>query len=150
VLVDRFVSFDAGGVEVRAPRRVFDSRSTGSVKLRANETITLDAKLFGTTSATTGVVLNLTATDTDNAGFLTAYPCDARRPATSNVNYGVGDVVANLVIVAPDADGDVCLFSLSPSHVVVDQLGITTAGFVGGAPQRLLDTRVDHRPIAWP
>ncbi len=51
-------------------------------------------------------------------------------------------MVANFVVVQPDADGDVCIYAHAATHVVVDLLGTVSAGFTGGAPQRLLDTRV--------
>ena len=86
-------------------------------------------------------MLNLTATDSAAGGFLTAYPCAGGVPATSSVNYAPGAVTANFVVVEPDADGDVCVFSLARTHVVVDLLGTTGAAFTGGTPQRLLDTR---------
>ena len=44
------------------------------------------------------VFLNLTAVAPDGFGFLTAYPCGAPRPLTSNVNYAPGDVVPNAVL----------------------------------------------------
>src|SRR5690606_36451137 len=36
------------------------------------------------------VVLNVTATETDSFGFVTAYPCGAARPNASNLNFSPG------------------------------------------------------------
>ena len=110
----------------------------------------LDGAVLGVTDSTTGVMLNLTTTDPAGAGFLTAYPCLAGRPTTSNLNFAPGDVVANFVIVEPDASGDVCIYAHSPTHVVVDLLGTVSTGFTGGTPQRLLDTRTANLPPDWP
>ena len=41
-------------------------------------------------------------------------------------------------------------FDVPVTHVVVDLMGTTAAGFTGGAPQRLLDTRVANLPPNWP
>ena len=72
------------------------------------------------------------------------------RPTTSNLNFVAGDVVANFVIVQPDADGNVCVYAHNATHVVVDLMGTLSDGFTAGAPQRLLDTRVANLPAGWP
>ena len=97
-----------------------------------------------------GVMLNLTAVDTEAPGFLTAYPCDTGVPATSSLNDAPGTVTANFVVVEPDADGEICVFSLSSTHLVVDLLGTTGTMFEGGMPTRLLDTREANLPANWP
>jgi len=151
LIVDRFMQFTAGaGVAVVAPRRVLDTREGAGQRVAAGGVVTLDAEALGVTSGTTGVMLNLTVTDALGAGFLTAYPCVTGRPPTSNLNFVAGDVVANFVIVQPDADGDVCVYAHNAAHVVVDLMGTLSDGFTGGAPQRLLDTRVANLPIGWP
>jgi hypothetical protein len=95
-------------------------------------------------------MLNLTVTDPLGPGFLTAYPCAAGRPQTSNLNFGAGDVVANFVVVQPDDQGAVCIYAHSATHVVVDVMGTVSEGFTGGGPQRLLDTREANLPPDWP
>ena len=59
-------------------------------------------------------------------------------------------MVANFVVVEPDADGDVCIYAHTATHVVVDLIGTVSEGFTGGTPQRLLDTRVANLPANWP
>ena len=54
------------------------------------------------------------------------------------------------MIVEPDANGDVCVYALTSTHVVVDLLGTVSTGFTGGSPQRLLDTRITNLPAGWP
>ena len=95
LIVDRFIDFTAGsGIEVVAPRRVLDTRDGTGSPVAAGGVVTLDAGSLGVTTGTTGVMLNLTVTDALGPGFLTAYPCTEGRPATSNLNYVAGDVVA--------------------------------------------------------
>lgn len=138
VVVDSFVPFgETNGVEVTAPERVLDTRTGDAPPLEPGTVVELD----GAAPATTGVMLNLTAADARGLGFLTAYPCAAGRPDTSSLNYSPGDVVANFVIVQPDAAGKVCVYTFGRTHVVVDAVGTTTTDFTGSAPQRLLDTR---------
>src|SRR4051794_30401811 len=59
----------------------------------------------GAPAGATAVTLNLTPTEPDGPGFLTAYPCDALRPEASNVKYVAGQNVPNLSTVKLAADG---------------------------------------------
>ena len=69
------------------------------------------------------VVLNVTATDPDEAGYLTVYPGGATRPDTSNVNYLKGQTIPNAVIVGLGPTGSNDVFSFATSHVIVDVVG---------------------------
>lgn len=151
LIVDRFMEFapDAG-VEIVAPSRVLDTRDGGGVRVTTGGVVRLDAESLGVTAGTTGVMLNLTVTDALGSGFLTAYPCSDGRPPTSNLNFVAGDVVANFVVVPPDGGGAVCIYAHNTTHVVIDLMGTVSEGFTGGAPQRLLDTRVANLPANWP
>jgi hypothetical protein len=151
LIVDRFMQFAPGaGVEVVAPRRVLDTREGSGSRVGAGGIVRLDADALGVAAGTTGVMLNLTVADPLGPGFLTAYPCAASRPQTSNLNFAAGDVVANFVVVQPDDDGAVCIYAHSATHVVVDVMGTVSGGFTGGLPRRLLDTRVANLPANWP
>jgi hypothetical protein len=129
---------------------VLDTRQAGPAPLEPGGVAVLDSGTLGVDAATTGVMLNLTAVEPAGRGFLAAYPCLTGRPSTSNLNYGPGDVVANFVIVEPDAAGDVCVYTHAATHIVVDLLGTASTGFSGGAPERLLDTRTANLPPGWP
>ena len=151
LIVDRFMAFTPGtGVDIVTPSRVLDTRDGAGSRVGAGGVVALDAESLGVTAETTGVLLNLTATDALGSGFLAAYPCSEGRPSTSNLNFVAGDVVANFVVVQPDADGAVCVYAHNATHVVVDLMGTVSEGFTGGAPQRLLDTRVANLPANWP
>ncbi|MCB1001319.1 MAG: hypothetical protein KDB40_18650 [Acidimicrobiales bacterium] len=95
----------------------------------------------GVPADATGVALNLTAASPAAAGFVTVWPCDRPRPTASNLNVTAGTDRANLVLVAPDGDGEVCVFTSGTTHVVVDVFGWFGDGFVGTTPTRVLDTR---------
>jgi hypothetical protein len=151
LIVDRLLQFAAGGgIDVVTPQRVLDTRDGSGAGMVAGDVVRLDADTLGVTAGTTGVLLNLTVTDASAPGFLTAYPCADGLPTTSNLNYVAGEVVANFAVVQPDASGDVCVYALTATHLVVDLMGTASAGFTGGAPQRLLDTRQSNLPPNWP
>ena len=90
------------------------------------------------------VFLNLTAVSPDGAGYLTAYPCGATRPLTSNVNYGPGDVIPNAVLAKIGAGGKVCIFTLAASDIIADVNGYVPPGGSPNTavPARVLETRV--------
>ena len=76
-----------------------------------------------------GVVLNVTAADTDAAGYLKVWPCAETEPLASNVNFTApGQTRANAVFAQLDDDGRVCIVAKPASaHVVVDVAGYTPA-----------------------
>jgi hypothetical protein len=94
------------------------------------------------------VSLNVTATDATGTGFVTAWPCGQPMPATSILNFGPGQIVANFLAVGMGPDG-VCIAASAPVDVVVDLMGWFTGStdFRGASPTRLLDTRVSHDPL---
>jgi hypothetical protein len=96
-------------------------------------------------------VLNVTATGSRGAGFVTVHPCDQERPWASNLNLVPGRDVPNKVVSAVSSDGRVCLYASAPTHLVVDLLGRYGTGgasFRAVAPTRLTDTRSDGAPVA--
>lgn len=69
------------------------------------------------------VVLNLAVTATEGPGFVTAWPCGAR-PSTSSLNFTTADVTrSNAVIIPVSAAGEICFWSMTPTHVVIDVVG---------------------------
>jgi len=98
----------------------------------------------GTTIPSTAgtVALNVTAVNPDSPGFITVYPCDAPRPLASNLNFVAGQVVANGVLAPVSSSGQVCLYSQSPTDIIVDLAGwFPGDAFTGATPSRLVDTR---------
>ena len=134
VLVDVFVPFaDANGVDVAAPERVRDTCgrricATGAGHRRRDRRC--GPRCHGDHDRRDA---QPHAADARSLGFLTVYPCAAGRPDTSSLNYVPGEVVANFVIVQPDAAGKVCVFTYGRTHVIVDVLGTTADGFAGSA-----------------
>ena len=90
------------------------------------------------------VSLNVTATNSAGAGFVTVFPCGATQPTASNLNYTAGSIVPNAVISKVGAGGKVCLFVNVATDLVVDVGGYfpQLTRLVSVNPARVLDTRV--------
>jgi hypothetical protein len=74
------------------------------------------------------VVLNVTAVEPSGAGFVTVYPSGQPIPTASNLNFTAGAVVPNLVTVRVGADGQICLYTSTNAHLVVDIAGYFRTG----------------------
>ncbi|MCU1358785.1 MAG: hypothetical protein JWN99_74 [Ilumatobacteraceae bacterium] len=72
------------------------------------------------------VALNVTVVDPDGGGFVTAFPC-GERPLASNVNFTAAQTVPNAVLVPVSAGGEVCFFSNTAAHILVDVNGWISA-----------------------
>jgi hypothetical protein len=153
VVVDLVGGFGSGFVALDAPRRIVDTRiglGAPGGRLGAGEVVrvALPAEVVGSS----GVVANVTAVAPEGGGFVSVWPCDRPRPEVSSLNYVRGEVVANAVVVRPSAGdggvggvtgGEVCVFSLAATDVVVDLVGGFGSGFVAlDAPRRIVDTRI--------
>lgn len=108
----------------------------GSVRVEVARLLGLDPTIVS------AVALNVTATDSVGGGFVTAYPCGEEVPLASNVNTVPGAATANAVLAPLSLEGDVCLYTATTSHLVVDASAWLAPGAMRGVvPVRLLDTR---------
>jgi hypothetical protein len=138
LVVDLFGGLAANAVSLHTPTRVIDTRDTGG-RPAALSVVTAST---GAPSGTTGVLVNVTTTQPDNSGFLTAFPCDATMPPTSNLNVVPQQTVANFATVRPDPGGNICVFTHSSAQVIVDVMGTIGPAFTGLAvPARAFDSR---------
>ena len=141
-----YYSSSAGeGYVSLTPTRIEDTR-TDDQELGAGETITIPMPDSVPANAT-GVVLNVTATDTTSPGYLTVYPNEGSRPLASNLNFSfAGETVANRVHVKL-ANRAITIYNFAGNaQVVVDLNGYFAAGgatFTGAVPTRVEDTRND-------
>jgi hypothetical protein len=130
-----------------APVRVADTRTDPPGRLAAGATLTVD--LSGDVPpGTTAVAVNLTATQSQAAGFLTAHPCDRPLRDVSSVNYPAAGDRGAMAVIPLSATGQLCLYTDAASHVIVDLQGafVTATGNASGFqplanPSRLADTR---------
>jgi hypothetical protein len=143
VLVDVLATFGEDTTLAAAtPHRLLDTRS--AVGRVADEVVEIEipAPADGSGVEAGGVVGNLTIVGASSNGFATVYPCANGRPDTSNINYRGGQTIANAVLVEPDVDGKVCVYSSGEAHIVFDLLATTGTGFASRPPARLTDTRI--------
>jgi alpha-tubulin suppressor-like RCC1 family protein len=79
----------------------------------------------GVPAGASSVVLNVTATEPGEEGFVTVWPCEGTRPGplSSNLNVTPGSTVANLVVVRIGDRGTVCLSSYKSTHLIADVAG---------------------------
>ncbi|MEZ5143924.1 MAG: hypothetical protein R2726_15595 [Acidimicrobiales bacterium] len=70
------------------------------------------------------VIVNLTATQTDAAGFFALYKNGTAWPGTSTINWGAVDTsVANTTVVAVDAATKVTVRGAGSAHCIMDVIG---------------------------
>ncbi|GAA1188871.1 hypothetical protein F4556_004165 [Kitasatospora gansuensis] len=132
------------------PARVLDTRDGGGAALQPGQVLDLPiAGIKGVPANATAVTLNMTATQSAAAGYLTVFPHGTQRPTASNLNWAPGQTIANLVTV-PVTDGKVSIYAGSGQggvHVVADVAGYYSPDSFGTyravTPRRLADTRQD-------
>jgi streptogramin lyase len=142
------------GYTATTPTRFLDSRTaTGGWSGRLAAASARDVDIVGgaapalVPSSATAVVANVTATDSTAGSFLQGWTSGGVRPTTgSNLNFGVGETVANMVVIPIGANGKISLATaVGATHVVVDVVGYfasTGARFHAMSPRRVLDDRV--------
>ncbi len=141
VITDLYGAFSptGAGFVPSGPTRVLDTRS--DVGLTAGTTREIDVTA---PAGSVGVVASVAVISGAAAGFVTAFPCGAAVPPTSNVNFAANAVVTNTITSTLGA-GRLCLRSNVDAHVIVDVTGyLVPAGgltYTALTPQRLLDTR---------
>ncbi len=103
------------------------------------------------------VVLNVTATEATERGFVTVFAGGGPLPWASNLNVEyAGQTVPNQVVVPLGADGSINVYTQSGTHLLADVAGWftgptdpldTTGLFVPVSPERNLDTRSGGGPV---
>lgn len=138
---------DGYGWRLAAPRRVIDTRQCSTQwcagRPEAGAIVPID---LATDAPAAAIAITVTSTGAD--GYVTVGRCaDIRAGAgerTSNVNYARGSTTTGLALVALDA-GQMCMFTRSPAHVLVDvQAELTadhTVGLLPVDPDRAHDSR---------
>jgi hypothetical protein len=144
----------AGEYVAVAPSRLLDTRP-GRAALAPGATLNLTVTGSSVPSAgVSAVVLNVTATNTTAAGYLTAYPTSSARPTASNLNWVAGWTVPNRVIVPVGSGGQVSFFNFAGvTDLVVDVNGYFTDATSSGkrfnalSPARIADTRTSNQKL---
>ena len=123
--VTSYVAVDPGRLlDTRIGSTTIDGQSVGA---GVQPTSTVNAVTVigrgGVPAGASTVVVNVTVTEPEAPGFVTAYPCGIDPPLASNLNFAAGQTVANAAIVKVGAGGSICLFNSQPTHLVVDVAG---------------------------
>lgn len=135
VVVDLTGAFGQAASELTtlAPIRLLDTRqpsgpanaATSGARLGAGETLRLPvAGVRGVPADARAAAVNVTVVGSDEATFVTVYPC-GERPPTSTVNVPAGRPVGSSgALVGLSGDGALCLYTKAASHVIVDIFGV--------------------------
>src|SRR4029077_7039959 len=108
-------------LETRGSLTTIDGRYNAIGKRSVGSVVTLAVGgRAGVPITASAVVLNVTVTETDGAGFITVFPCESGRPLSSNVNFDSGATTPNAVVAKLGASGLVCLYTSSGTHLIVD------------------------------
>jgi hypothetical protein len=149
VLVDVAGYLPAGVTDVvplAAPARLLDTR-TGiggpPGKITATGRTVQLGGVADIPDTATAVVVNLTATQSNGSGFVSAYPCGSVAPVVSNLNFTAGSDVANMAIVKLGSSGQLCLTSNNDVDVIADVTGYlnSDSSIAALPPVRIYDSR---------
>jgi uncharacterized repeat protein (TIGR01451 family) len=127
-----------------APNDTFDGDGSLDGKVAAEGFV--EVQIAGRGDVPAGAVaalVNVTAVNPENHGYLTLFPC-VDRPHASTLNYLPGQAVPNGAFAELSEDGTLCVFTKAASDIIVDVTGYVPAGVEGLsaiAPERFLDTR---------
>ncbi|MEO5725094.1 MAG: hypothetical protein ABIQ39_05585, partial [Ilumatobacteraceae bacterium] len=138
-ILDVFGAF-ASDAEVHPmlPVRVID---TGGIAAASTVSTAQIGGRPDTSPAPTGAVVSVNATNAQESGFVTVYPCADGRPFTSMMNTTPNHSQGNSTIAKVDPSGQLCVYQLFAGHITVDVTGWTGDAFRAITPYRLLDTR---------
>lgn len=142
------------------PARVLDTRfgprpDGGSGKPAPDSVVQIPlAGTGGIPAGAVGVAANITVTDTEGDGFVTAFPCGDSLPPSSTGNYPNGGTRASFGFIGLGS-GALCVYTLRAANLVVDITGWFGPGAGGqpvlpATPRRLLDTRFDPGGLLLP
>ena len=110
-----------GTVKPVTPTRVVDTRlnqgAPGPVPLNTGRTVDLGSTA-GLSAVPQGALLNLTVTEPQASGWLSAYPAGVARPVVSNLHFTAGMMVPNLSLATLNS-GSAVLYNGSPGSVQI-------------------------------
>jgi hypothetical protein len=95
------------------------------------------------------VLVNLTTTDAEGTGYITADRCSALSSGAqskSNGNFTANSTTPNLAVVPLDADGTFCIYTSASAHLIADIQGTLSADganlFTPVPARRVYDSRI--------
>ncbi|MDI3193051.1 hypothetical protein QK290_01020 [Pseudarthrobacter sp. AL07] len=114
-----------------SPTRLLDTRNTAPAGAFSSVSFQA-AGVAGIPLKVSAIVFNLTVTQPQSYGHITAYASGTTRPSTSNENFVPGQTVPNSVTVPVGSDGKIVLVNNSSgtTHLIADVAGY----FLSGTP----------------
>ncbi|MDQ1423550.1 MAG: hypothetical protein QOD72_1048 [Acidimicrobiaceae bacterium] len=123
----------------------------GPLHAGETRTLSLDSDPHDEFAPVDAVALNVTVSGSTAPGFLTIWPADEPRLNASNVNFGTGDTIPNMVIVRISDLHQLNFYnSAGNTDVIVDLVGLYATPFFQGlvfesiTPTRIIDSRLGH------
>jgi len=127
-----YTTTDGGAFVPLDPKRVLDTRtaigqetSTGIPAAANGNALWFASDVFSVNFGESAVVMNVTVTNPQANGFITAYPANTSLPNASNLNFAKNETVPNLIMVAVDSNNDVSLHNTSngTTNLIADLFG---------------------------
>ncbi|TML15986.1 MAG: hypothetical protein E6G39_06270 [Actinobacteria bacterium] len=118
-------AYKSGGVITgTTPVRILDTRPTNAFIQGEVRALTV-AGVGGIPSTAKSAILKVTAVSPTAGGYLTVWPAGSLTPPNvSNLNFGPGITIPNLVVTRIGAGGQINIYNaLGSTHVLVDVLG---------------------------
>ncbi len=136
-------------LDTRPGRPTVDGRLAGGGVRPAGTSIEIPvAGRGGVPEDATKVGLSVTAVDARAPGFLLVHTCGDPLPTASTLNFGAGETIANAAFARLDARGSVCVFTYSPTDLVVDVVAAFGDDLqLLGSPARLFDSRAGRPTV---
>lgn len=133
VIVDLTAVFVAGGDRYQPvrPVRLVDTRQAavpdqhrglGGRPLDGGATLRFPAAGWRGVPSNSALAVNVTSVEPSAPGFVAAWDCASARPETSVQNPRPAEAVASRTLVS--AGGEVCVYTATASHVIVDLVGV--------------------------
>jgi len=123
-------------LDTREDQTTFDGFDQAVGRLDAGTTYELDiADRAGIPTDALSVTANLVAVNPSGPGYLTVYPCGFDKPLAAALNYMPGVDNANEFSVPIGEYGDICIYTLAETDIVVDIYGYYIAGSGTEGPQ---------------
>ncbi|MEI6497471.1 MAG: CAP domain-containing protein [Actinomycetota bacterium] len=110
-------------VDTRDGNRIEVNAGNGGRPIVGGQTVMVQiAGRRGVPTGVRAVSVNLTTANSSADGYVTAWPCDTQ-PNASTANMRIGSAVSNAATLPLSADGMLCLYTQTTTHVVIDVNG---------------------------
>ena len=139
-------------LDTRPGSTTVDHQSEGiGLRTAGSTTNVVFAGRYGIPADALAVAINVTVTGPTTGGYVTVFPCGTQPPNSSTLNFNGGQTIANAAIAKIGTNGEVCIFTSSSTHVLIDASGyvpsLASSVYQPLDPARLLDTRVGSTTV---